>query len=108
MHKFTLSLKERVLNQEQWNKVDDYFSATLAPSDAVLDAALADSQEAGLPAINVAPNQGKLLHLLARISGARRILEIGTLGGYSRSEEHTSELQSLMRISYAVFSLKKK
>src|SRR3546814_9839089 len=83
MHKFTLSLKERVLNQEQWNKVDDYFSATLAPSDAVLDAALADSQEAGLPAINVAPNQGKLLHLLARISGARRILEIGTLGGYS-------------------------
>lgn len=71
------------MNQEQWNKIDDYFSATLAPSDAVLDAALADSQEAGLPAINVAPNQGKLLHLLARISGARRILEIGTLGGYS-------------------------
>ncbi|NYT57547.1 O-methyltransferase [Alcaligenaceae bacterium] len=71
------------MNQEQWNKVDDYFSATLAPSDAVLDAALADSEQAGLPAINVAPNQGKLLNLLARISGARRILEIGTLGGYS-------------------------
>src|SRR5690606_26226332 len=75
--------KERVLNQEQWNQVDDYFSVTLAPSDPVLDAALADSHAAGLPAINVAPNQGKLLHLLARISGARRILEIGTLGGYS-------------------------
>ena len=71
------------MNQDLWNKVDDYFSATLAPSDAVLDATLADSEAAGLPAINVAPNQGKLLHLLARISGARRILEIGTLGGYS-------------------------
>ncbi|MGB6103648.1 MAG: O-methyltransferase [Pusillimonas sp.] len=71
------------MNQDQWNKVDDYFSATLAPSDAVLDAALARSEQAGLPAINVAPNQGKLLQLLARISGARRILEIGTLGGYS-------------------------
>lgn len=71
------------MNQEQWNIVDDYFSATLAPSDPVLDAALDSSQQAGLPAINVAPNQGKFLHLLARISGARRILEIGTLGGYS-------------------------
>ncbi|MDS1141802.1 O-methyltransferase [Pusillimonas sp. SM2304] len=71
------------MNQAQWNIVDDYFSATLAPSDPVLDAALDSSQQAGLPAINVAPNQGKFLHLLARISGARRILEIGTLGGYS-------------------------
>lgn len=71
------------MNQEQWNIVDDYFSAMLAPSDPVLDAALDSSQQAGLPAINVAPNQGKFLHLLARISGARRILEIGTLGGYS-------------------------
>jgi predicted O-methyltransferase YrrM len=49
----------------------------------VLDATLKSSAEAGLPSINVAPNQGKLLHLLARISNARRILEIGTLGGYS-------------------------
>jgi len=71
------------LNQEQWNKVDEYFSATLAPSDPMLDAALASSEQAGLPAINVAPNQGKFLQLLARISGAKRILEIGTLGGYS-------------------------
>lgn len=71
------------MNQEQWDAVDDYFSATLVRPDAALDAALATSQSAGLPAINVAPNQGKFLHLLARIQGARRILEIGTLGGYS-------------------------
>ncbi|ACA92984.1 hypothetical protein Bcenmc03_3833 [Burkholderia orbicola MC0-3] len=53
------------MNQDRWNQVDAYFSATLVPSDAVLDAALAASDAAGLPAINVAPNQGKLLQLLA-------------------------------------------
>ncbi|MBU9662010.1 O-methyltransferase [Burkholderia multivorans] len=71
------------MDQDQWNRVDAYFSATLVPSDDVLDAALAASEAAGLPAINVAPNQGKLLQLLATIRGARRILEVGTLGGYS-------------------------
>ncbi|VWD10775.1 O-methyltransferase [Burkholderia contaminans] len=71
------------MNQDQWNQVDAYFSATLVPSDDALDAALAASDAAGLPAINVAPNQGKLLQLLATIRGARRILEVGTLGGYS-------------------------
>ncbi|OXJ13688.1 O-methyltransferase [Burkholderia sp. AU6039] len=71
------------MNQDHWNQVDAYFSATLVPSDDVLDAALAASDAAGLPAINVAPNQGKLLQLLATIRGARRILEVGTLGGYS-------------------------
>ncbi|MBU9443162.1 O-methyltransferase [Burkholderia multivorans] len=71
------------MDQDQWNHVDAYFSATLVPSDDVLDAALAASEAAGLPAINVAPNQGKLLQLLATIRGARRILEVGTLGGYS-------------------------
>ncbi|HDR9807303.1 TPA: O-methyltransferase [Burkholderia cenocepacia] len=71
------------MNQDRWNQVDAYFSATLVPSDAVLNAALAASDAAGLPAINVAPNQGKLLQLLATIRGARRILEVGTLGGYS-------------------------
>ncbi|MDN8000281.1 O-methyltransferase [Burkholderia multivorans] len=71
------------MDQDQWNRVDAYFSATLMPSDDVLDAALAASEAAGLPAINVAPNQGKLLQLLATIRGARRILEVGTLGGYS-------------------------
>ena len=71
------------MDQDQWNRVDAYFSATLVPSDDVLDAALAASEAAGLPAINVAPNQGKLLQLLATIRGARRILEVGTLGVYS-------------------------
>ncbi|RQQ44582.1 O-methyltransferase [Burkholderia stagnalis] len=71
------------MNQDLWTQMDAYFSATLVPSDAALDAALAASDAAGLPAINVAPNQGKLLQLLATIRGARRILEVGTLGGYS-------------------------
>ncbi len=66
-----------------WRDVDDYFTELLAPPDAVLTEALRDSDAAGLPQINVAPNQGKLLHLLASIQGATRILEIGTLGGYS-------------------------
>jgi predicted O-methyltransferase YrrM len=69
--------------QERWTAVDRYFSDLLVPPDAVLDAVLAASTAAGLPPINVAPNQGKLLHLLAQVQGARRILEIGTLGGYS-------------------------
>ncbi|MET7702008.1 O-methyltransferase [Streptomyces sp. NPDC005485] len=66
-----------------WNDVDDYFTTLLAPSDDILTAALRDSDAAGLPPINVAPNQGKLLQLLAQLQGARRVLEIGTLGGYS-------------------------
>jgi predicted O-methyltransferase YrrM len=71
------------MNQEQWNAMDNYLASRLLPSDAALDAALAASAAAGLPSINVAPNQGKLLHLLAKLRGARRILEVGTLGGYS-------------------------
>lgn len=66
-----------------WNDVDAHFTTLLAPADDTLAAALRDSDAAGLPPINVAPNQGKLLLLLAEIQGARRILEIGTLGGYS-------------------------
>jgi predicted O-methyltransferase YrrM len=66
-----------------WDKVDDYFAQHLAPSDDVLREALAASAAAGLPAISVTATQGKLLHLLARLCGARRILEIGTLGGFS-------------------------
>ncbi|MFF3904991.1 O-methyltransferase [Streptomyces sp. NPDC001848] len=69
--------------QQLWDDVDAYFTDLLAPEDEALTAALRDSDAAGLPHINVAPNQGKLLQLLARIQGARRILEIGTLGGYS-------------------------
>ena len=71
------------MSQEQWTAVDRYITDLIVPADAVLAAALADSVAAGLPAISVSPNQGKFLHLLARIQGARSILEIGTLGGYS-------------------------
>jgi len=66
-----------------WTGVDAYIADHLVPGDEALDAALQASETAGLPAINVAPNQGKLLMLLAQAIGARRILEIGTLGGYS-------------------------
>jgi predicted O-methyltransferase YrrM len=71
------------MSQEQWAAVDHYLAGLLVPPDEALDAALADSATANLPAINVSPTQGKLLHLLARLQGARSILEIGTLGGYS-------------------------
>jgi len=63
--------------------VDRYFGDLLGETDELLEAELDASQAAGLPAIQVAPLQGKLLHLLARALGARRILEVGTLGGYS-------------------------
>ena len=69
--------------QDQWNAIDQYYVDLLMPADAVLEAALRDSEAAGLPSIHVAPNQGKFLHLLARAIGAKNILEIGTLGGYS-------------------------
>ena len=71
------------MTQEVWNAVDSYITNMLVGSDASLDAALQASADAGLPPIAVAPNQGKLLHLLALASRARNILEIGTLGGYS-------------------------
>jgi len=69
--------------EERWMAVDDYITDLLAPPDPVLEAALQTSAAAGLPPAQVAPNQGKLLALLAQIHGARTILEIGTLGGYS-------------------------
>jgi predicted O-methyltransferase YrrM len=68
---------------DAWRAVDRYFADTLVGHDADLEAAVAAQHEAGMPAIEVAPVNGKLLHLLARISGARRVLEIGTLGAYS-------------------------
>jgi predicted O-methyltransferase YrrM len=71
------------MNQQLWTSVDTYIVDALVPRDAALDAALQANASAGLPAIDVAPNQGKFLHLIARIQGAKRILEIGTLGGYS-------------------------
>ena len=69
--------------QEDWTAVDRYISDRLLPEDSALAQALQASTAAGLPAIAVSAAQGKLLHLLARAIGARAILELGTLGGYS-------------------------
>jgi len=71
------------MGEDTWTAVDEYIARQLIGEDAALDAALQSSAEAGLPAIAVSPPQGKLLHLLARSIGARSVLEIGTLGGYS-------------------------
>jgi len=71
------------MGPETWRAVDDYLNGNLIGPDPVLEAALAANAAANLPAVDVTPNQGKLLHLLARMCGAKRILEIGTLGGYS-------------------------
>src|SRR4051812_19166790 len=70
-------------NEQTWSAVDQYLGAQLGLDDAVLQSALAASNAAGLPQIQVSATQGKMLHLLARMQAARRILEIGTLGGYS-------------------------
>lgn len=70
-------------DQTLWTDVDDYFVSALHATDPSLDSALEASRTAGLPPISVAPNQGKLLHLLARTHGTKNALEIGTLGGYS-------------------------
>lgn len=69
--------------REEWTAVDRYLTDLLVPADRALDAALEASEAAGLPPHQVSPNQGKLLNLLAGAVSARRILEIGTLGGYS-------------------------
>src|SRR5438045_989457 len=71
------------LDEGLWNAVDRYITETLSLSDPALTGALEASTAAGLPEIQVAPNQGKLLHMLARMQNARGILEVGTLGGYS-------------------------
>ena len=71
------------MTQRTWTSVDRYLDDLLVGRDTVLEAALQASVDAGLPAIAVSPTQGKLLNLLARVRGARTILEIGTLGGYS-------------------------
>ncbi len=69
--------------EETWRETDRFICGLLVPSDPALEEALRSSAAAGLPDIQVAPNQGMLLHLLAMAIGARRILEVGTLGGYS-------------------------
>lgn len=70
-------------NERRWSAVDSYFAKTLIGPDAALEAALAANSAAGLPSIDVSAPQGKLIHLLARMMGARKALEIGALGGYS-------------------------
>jgi predicted O-methyltransferase YrrM len=71
------------MSQEQWTAVDSYIADLFLKADPVLEEALMDSAAAGLPAIHVSPSQGRLLQLLVSMRGARNILEIGTLGGYS-------------------------
>lgn len=71
------------MSRERWSAVDDYIGETLLGEDMVLDQALAATAEAGMPAIAVSPAQGKMLALLVRIHRAERVLEVGTLGGYS-------------------------
>lgn len=71
------------MGKDDWTRIDSYFAERLMPADPVLDGALAAIAQAGMPAISVAANQGKMLGLMARMMGARRILEIGTLGAFS-------------------------
>jgi predicted O-methyltransferase YrrM len=71
------------MTEQLWGDIDEYFEQALLGEDTVLADVLAASTAAGLPSINVSPLQGKLLHLLATAQGAARILEVGTLGGYS-------------------------
>jgi predicted O-methyltransferase YrrM len=71
------------MTQDKWNDVDEFIVGALVGHDPALAGALSASDAGGLPQIAVAPNQGKLLHLLAKMLGAKRILEVGTLGGYS-------------------------
>src|SRR5688572_13764670 len=120
------------MSQKTWSKVDDYIVESLLPADTVLEAVLRSNRSRGLPAIDVSPAQGKLLYLLARMNGAKRILEVGTLGGYSTiwlaralpadgkvvtlelDPRHAEDRKSTRlnsshsQISYAVFCLKKK
>lgn len=71
------------MDRDKWTGVDTYISDKLLRPDDALRQSLAANAAAGLPAIDVSPPQGKLLNLLVRMTGARRVLEIGTLGGYS-------------------------
>ena len=88
------------MDQTTWTTVDDYLGSVLLKKDPVLESALALNAASGLPAIDVSPLQGKFLYLLAKLSRAKRVLEIGTLGGYStiwlaRALESDGELISL-------------
>ncbi|MBN9550785.1 MAG: O-methyltransferase [Alphaproteobacteria bacterium] len=71
------------MSSKIWTAVDDYIFSSLFEADPVLDAVLKANRDQGLPAIDVSAAQGKLLSLLVRIRGAKKVLEVGTLGGYS-------------------------
>jgi predicted O-methyltransferase YrrM len=71
------------MEQERWSEVDSFITERLGLEDEALNAALGDAEAAGLPSIQVSPPQGRLLQMLVRMQGARRVLEFGTLGGYS-------------------------
>lgn len=90
--------------EQVWGKVDAYITDKLIPKDDVLEQALTKNKQAGLPEIDVSPAQGKMLYLLAKTKNAKRILEIGTLGGYStiwlaRALEEDGELITLEAVS---------
>jgi predicted O-methyltransferase YrrM len=76
-------MKGKTMTQDQWTAVEDYMNKNLIPADPGMDAVLAASTQGGLPEISVAAHEGKFLWLMATMRGARRILEVGTLGGYS-------------------------
>lgn len=78
-----MSEGEDAVSLDLWTAIDSYIAEHLLDDDEALDAALAASEAAGLPPIAITPNQGKLLELLVRIHGSRKVLELGTLGGYS-------------------------
>ncbi|KML03741.1 methyltransferase [Bacillus stratosphericus] len=91
--------------EQVWGKVDEYIKDKLMAKDDVLEQTLIKNKQAGLPEIDVSPAQGKLLYLLAKTKGAKRILEIGTLGGYStiwlaRALEADGELMTLEAVSH--------
>lgn len=71
------------ITEERYKQVDDYFNQLFLKEDVIPEKVLEHCKKNNIPAINVAPNQGKLLHMLIRMNAARRVLEIGTLGGYS-------------------------
>ena len=71
------------MKQELFEEVDQYISGLFGPEDEILKSTIQSLDEAGMPQISISPNQGKFLHILARLCNAKKILEMGTLGGYS-------------------------
>lgn len=71
------------MNEKTWKEVDQYFTAKLHKKEQLMNEVMKANEEAQMPSIDVSPSQGKMLHMLVKMKGAKRILEIGTLGGYS-------------------------